>query len=219
VKLDKPQGSQLNYDDWVNGLRDGRSYVGDGLSHLFDFAVGGLGVGEKGDGGRASVLKADAGKPLKVTAKAAALLDGKPREDIRRKRLDQQPYWHVERARFGDGRSVAVELVVNGKAVEKKVIDADGSVQDVTFEFTPRQSSWVALRVFPSSHTNPVWVEVDGKPVRASRKSAQWCLDAVDACWQAKRGNIRVAERAAAQQAYDVAREAYRKILAESNAD
>jgi hypothetical protein len=92
-------------------------------------------------------------------------------------------------------------------------------VEDVAFEFTPKESSWVALRIFPSSHTNPVWVEVGGKTVRASRKSAQWCLDAVDTCWNAKRSNIRQEEREAAAKAYDVARAAYRKILAETQSD
>ena len=65
----------------------------------------------------------------------------------------------------------------------------------------------------------PVELVVNGKAVRASRKSAQWCLDAVDACWDAKRGNIRREERGDAEQAYEVAREAYRKVLAESTRD
>ena len=55
VKLDsKPSAQKLNYDEWVFGLRDGRSYCGDGLSHLYDFSINGFGVGEKGTGGRAS---------------------------------------------------------------------------------------------------------------------------------------------------------------------
>jgi len=49
-------------------------------------------------------------------------------------------------------------------------------------------SSWVAVRILPSVHTNPIWVEVAGKPVRASRKSAEWCLKAVDVCWDAGAG-------------------------------
>lgn len=220
VKLDKPKDAPLNYDDWVYGLRDGRSYVCDGLSHLFDFKVGGLGVGEaRAQGDRPSVLAAKKGQSLKVTVNAAALLEEKPREDIRKRRLDQQPYWHVERARVGDTHTVAVELVVNGKAVQRKTIVADGSVREVSFDFAPRQSSWVALRIFPSSHTNPVFVEVDGKPIRASRRSAEWCLKAVDACWNAKVGNIREAERPAAAEAYEVARQAYQKIVAESRGD
>jgi hypothetical protein len=59
-------------------------------------------------------------------------------------------------------------------------------------------------------------VEVDDQPIRASKKSAQWCLDAVDTCWNSKQRQIRESERAEAKKAYDVAREAYRKILAEA---
>ena len=81
------------------------------------------------------------------------------------------------------------------------------------------QLMWVALRIFPSSHTNPIFVEVDGKPIRASKKSAQWCLDAVDVCWKAKINNIRASERDAAAKAFDVARAAYKKILDESYDD
>jgi hypothetical protein len=217
VKLpDVKEGTPLDYDQWVHGVRDGRSYVGDGLSHLFDFTVGGLGVGEKGETGAASVLPAKAGQPLKVTVKAAALLEESPRNDIRSKPLDQPYYWHVERARVGNTRKVPVELIVNGKPAGRQEIEADGSIHDLTFDFTPTQSSWVALRILPSSHTNPVFVEVDGKPVRASRKSVRWCLDAVDVCWDAKKNNIRPAEREAAAKAYDAARQAYRKVLAEA---
>jgi hypothetical protein len=228
VKLPTSPNEPLDYDQWAYGIRDGRSYCCDGLSHLFDFKVGELGVGElavgknrgSGAGGRPSVLAAKAGEPLAVAVRAAALLDEKPRDDIRRRSLDQQPYWHVERARVGDTRKVPVELIVNGRVAAKKEIEADGQVQDLAFDFTPDRSSWVAVRIFTSSHTNPVFVEVDRKPVRASKKSAQWCLDAVDVCWQHKAPAIREgAERTAAEQAFDVARTAYRAILAESAED
>ena len=65
-----------------------------------------------------------------------------------------------------------MELIVNCKPWKKRVLEATGAVQDVSFDFTPTQSSRVALRTYASSHTNPVWVEGDGKPVPASRKSA-----------------------------------------------
>jgi hypothetical protein len=64
-----------------------------------------------------------------------------------------------------------------------------------------------------------VFVEVDGKPIRASKKSAQWCLEAVDVCWQKKSPQIRETERAEAAEAFEVARQAYRKILEESQED
>ena len=217
VKLDKDK--PLNFDAWVEGLRDGRSYCGDGLSHLYDFSVNGLGVGEQGDGGRASFLAIKAGEKLNVKVRAAAMLAKKPRDDIRRRPLDQKPYWHVERARIGNTRKVPVELIVNGRSVARKEIDASGSISDVTFDYTPKQSSWLALRIYPTAHTNPVFVEVDGKPIRASKKSAQWCLDGVDVCWKQKAPRMRKEDLQDAKKAYDFARAAYRKILKESHAD
>jgi len=217
VKLDKNR--PLEYDRWVMRLRDGASYCTDGLSHLFDFTVSGLGVGEPGEGGRASALSAKSGTPLEIKVRAAALLADEPVEAIRKKPLDQKPYWHVERARIENTNKVPVELIVNGQAVEKQELAADGQARELTFRYTPDRSSWVALRIFPTSHTNPVFVEIDGKPIRASKKSAQWCLDAVDVCWKEKVKRIRPAEQAAAAEAYDVARRAYAKTLAEAHAD
>ncbi|WP_203328980.1 CehA/McbA family metallohydrolase [Candidatus Laterigemmans baculatus] len=214
VKLGEDE--PLTYESWIEGIRDGRSYCSDGLSHLIDFQVNGLGVGEPGDAGRASYLAVSGGEKLNVTAKVSALLAETPDETIRRRPLDQKPYWHVERARVGNTRRVPVQLVVNGEPVERKEILADGSVQEVAFEYTPDRSSWIALRILPSAHTNPVFVELDGKPIRASRRSAQWCLDAVDICWNAKKEAIYPRERAAAEAAYRQARESYQRILAET---
>jgi hypothetical protein len=108
---------------------------------------------------------------------------------------------------------------VNGVAVDKKEVEADGTEQEVTFDVPIKQSSWVCLRIFPSSHTNPVWVMVGEKPVRASKRSADWCLKAVDKCWEQKSPRIRDKERPEAKAAYDKAREEYRKILAETTAE
>jgi len=67
--------------------------------------------------------------------------------------------------------------------------------------------------------TNPVFVELDGKPIRASKKSSQCCLDAVDACWQQKSKQIRGSEQPAAAAAYEHARAADRAILAAASDD
>jgi len=217
VKL--PPAKQLDYDRWVEGIRDGRSYCCDGLSHLFNYTAGGVAVGEAADGGRPSVLRTKAGQVTEIRVRAAALLAEKPADEIRRTPLDQKPYWHIERARVPGTNKVPVELIVNGQSVERQLIAADGSIQDLTFRWTPRQSSWVALRIFPSSHTNPIFVEVDGKPIRASRKSAQWCLDAVDVCWKQKKPLIREAEQVEAAAAYEAARKIYRTILAQCASD
>jgi hypothetical protein len=208
---------KLNFDDWTEGIRQGRCYVSDGKSHLLDFKVEDTPVGL-----RQSEVRINRPGMVKVTATVAALLEPKPTpetERIRKAPLPQKPYWDVERARIGDSRNVPVELVVNGVAVDRKEIAADGTEHAVTFDVPIKQSSWVCLRVFPSSHTNPVFVVVDGKPVRASKRSAQWCLQALDRCWEQKKPQIRAPERAEAQQAYDKAREEYRKILAECATD
>ncbi|WP_254510089.1 CehA/McbA family metallohydrolase [Anatilimnocola floriformis] len=218
AKQQAAQG-QLDFDRWVDGIKDGRSYCCDGLSHLLDFKVNNLGVGEVGDNGRKSFLAIKAGEALKISCRAAGLLEDAPREDIRRQPLSSKPYWHIERARIGDSNKVPVELIVNGQVVEKKEIAADGNVSDVTFDCKPERSSWVAVRIFPACHTNPVFVEVDKQPIRASQRSAQWCIDAVAQCWKQKSPKIRDSEKAAAEEAYAVARKAYEKILKESYDD
>lgn len=212
VKL--PPGP-LDFDAWAEGIRDGRAYVSDGMSHLFDFTVGGVAVGEPGPGGAVSQLELAAPGPVEITARVAARLDPNPDPGLRARPLDEKPYWHLERARLGDGRRVPVELVVNGVAVARREVEADGELRPIAFEHELERSSWVALRIFPSSHTNPVFVEVGGKPIRASRRSARWCLESVDVCWDQKHRGIRESERAAAEAAYEHARESYRRILAE----
>jgi len=146
-------------------------------------------------------------------ARGRAAADGRP---IRERALKDRPYWHVERARVGDSRRVEVELVVNGEVAATQEVEADGGWTSVAFDWTPKQSSWVCLRIYPSSHTNPIFVEVDGAPIRANPRSARWCADAVEKCWQNKRDLTRESERKAARAAYDVAREAYERIEVEA---
>ena len=70
---------------------------------------------------------------------------------------------------MGETRKVPVEVIVNGQPVAKTEITADGNVEGVSFDVPIKKSSWVALRIYPSSHTNPVFVTVGGKPIRARR--------------------------------------------------
>jgi hypothetical protein len=87
----------------------------------------------------------------------------------------------------------------------------------MTFDVAIDKSSWIAARILRSSHTNPIFALVDGKPIRASRRSAEWCLTAVNQCWTQKAPLIRPAEREAARATYDHAREVYRRLIAESS--
>jgi hypothetical protein len=206
VKLD----DKLTYEAWCEGIRRGRNYVSDGRSHLFHFKVNSATMGEN-----ESELRLEHPDIVRVTAKVAALLDKEPRPEVRKRPYADKPYWDIERARLGDSRQVPVELIVNGYPVARQNIEADGSQRDLSFEARIDKSSWVAIRILPSSHTNPIFVLVDGKPIRASRRSAQWCLDGVERCWQQKERFIKSDELADAKQAYEHARETYRNLVAE----
>lgn len=238
AKVDGP----LSYSAWLEALHSGRSYVSDGLSHLLDFSVNGVEVGMQGsevkltDAGTLHVrLKASAYLAPLAGEDESSVVDREPAfliplnmpnldahypgfnsvEKIKNRPLDQEPYWHIERARIGSTREVSVELVMNGKPVAHKNVLADGAVREIAFDVPVARSSWLAVRMLGSSHTNPIFVLVDGKPIRASRQSAQWCLASVNQCWTQKAPKISKAELPDAQAAYDHAREVYTKLIAE----
>jgi hypothetical protein len=104
---------------------------------------------------------------------------------------------------------------MNGSPVARKSISADGTAVRVAFDVTVTESSWLAIRVLQSSHTHPIFVIVDDAPIRASRRSAEWCRDAVDRLWTAKSGFIRASERAEAAAAFQHARSVYEAIAEE----
>jgi hypothetical protein len=236
AKVDGP----LSYTAWLEALRAGRSYVSDGRSHLIDFSVNSVQVGTG-----ASEVKLTAKGTVHAGVKVAAYLNPAPLKTdsipsdrghrfwmnslnnrdasdsaatIHDRAIDQTPYWHIERARITNTREVPVELVMNGKPVARKNVVADGSIQLVTFDVPIERSSWLAVRILGSSHTNPVFVLVNEKPIRASRESAQWCLASVNQCWTQKAPKISKAELPEAEAAYDHAREVYTQLIAECDA-
>jgi hypothetical protein len=254
IYVKEPTDRPLNFDSWIEGIKEGRSYCGDGLSHVFDFratASGGpqspdpsdrpstsarntndpptdigsspsVAVGEPGSNGELSQLNLDKPGNVVVSCDVAALLAPEQTDETRRirdSRLDAKPYWHIERARIGDTRQVPVEVIVNGQVAARKDIEADGSERSLSFDVDIPHSSWIAVRILPSVHTNPIFVVVDDQQIRASKKSAEWCRKAVDVCWNSKKGQIREEERAVAKQAYDEAAAVYETLIEESVAD
>ncbi|MEZ5385518.1 MAG: CehA/McbA family metallohydrolase [Prosthecobacter sp.] len=206
VKLD----GRLSYDAWCEGIRAGRAYVSDGKSHLMNFRANDVALGENG-----SELKLAAPGRIKLTAQVAALLDETPNPEIKARPLNVKPFWDIERARVAGTRSVPVEVLVNGSPIARKLVSADGHTEDITFDIEISRSSWVALRIFPSSHTNPIFVLVGDQPVREKR-SLEWCLQGVDQCWSQKEAMIDPKEHADAVAAYEHARKVYRERLASS---
>jgi hypothetical protein len=220
VRMETLPAGDAGYAAWLlNGFQRARSYFGDGRSHIFDFSVSG-GVARDVAHGTNGDLHSNTPAQLRITARACARLEpeiNSETEKIRTASPYDHPYWHLERSRIGNSRKVPVELVVNGVSVERSEIDADGTVSDVAFDLNKLdRSSWLALRIFPSSHTNPIFVRIGDRPIRASKKSAQWCRQAVDACWAQKKLRIRQREIAAAQSAYDHARSSYDRLLSQS---
>lgn len=200
----------LSYDGYAAALKSGRSYVSEGNAHIIDFKVAGLEAGT-----RNSEVNVPGPAPVTVTARVAALLpevQDAEGASIARRPLDQQPYWHIERSRVGKGRKVRVELIANGRSVDTVEITADGGWQDVRFQYPVSHSSWFALRVYPSAHTNPVFVLVGKQPI-AMQQSAAWCRQVVDRCWQMKKEGINAAERLAAAAAYKQARKVYDRLV------
>jgi len=200
----KSSGS-VNYDDYVTALKEGRTYVSEGNSHIMDFAINGQEVGTKG-----SEIKLKGKQQLKISANIAAYLPEKTLDSIQKAQLIT--YWNIEWGRIGESRNVQVELIINGKPVDTVVVLADGKINKLNFDYEVDRSCWAALRVWGSSHSNPIFILVDNKPIREKR-SAQWCKDAVDKCWQMKSPGMRKEDRAAAKEVYDKARIIYEKMI------
>ena len=116
VKLDR----DLNFDEWAEGIKSGRTYTSEGKSHIMDFKVNDVELGTKG-----SEVKLDKPSKVVVRARVAAYLNEAIDTAIKKIDLvnniwDQRPWWNIERARIGNTRTVPVELIVNGKVGRNK---------------------------------------------------------------------------------------------------
>lgn len=199
----------VNYDKYISALTNGSSYVSEGGSHLMNFSVNGQETGKNG-----SELKITGSQVLKISANVAAYIPEGIMDSIRKKLMNIS-YWNIEWSRIGKSRNVQVELIVNGRAVDTVVIAADGKISEVNFKYSIKKSAWVAIRIWGSSHSNPVFVLVDGKPIQ-EKKSAEWCRKAVDQCWKMKSENMRPDDKVQAAIAYDDARRIYDAIIREA---
>ena len=212
--------ARVEYPQWCRAIARGRSYVSDGYAHALDFAVDGKTSGDE----------LQLGKPGRVTVKATVAFSPEtPLEPayggvipvggrrhvgdtvIMRETLSPDPVYQR-------GQRL-VEVVVNGRVAASREVPADGREHAVEFPVPIERSSWIAVRQFPQLHTNPVNVLVAGRPIRASRASAQWALACIDQLWRVRARQIAPAERADAEKAYEEARAIYRRIASESPAE
>ena len=214
VHLSKVPIGDAGYRSWIAGLKAGKSYVSDGRSHVLEMTVNSRNLSDPDH-----QIAIDHPSTVTISARVAAYLTQRPSEastQIRNSGLNESPYWHVERCRRADSRRVQVELIANGRSVASKEMTADGTLQLLSFQTEIVESSWVALRIFPSCHSNPMFIRVGGKPVRASRQSAQWCMDCIHAAWGRLSGRIASQDQSRAKWAMKHASEIFHQISMEA---
>ena len=123
---------------------------------------------------------------------------------------------HAARAEDLYGGKRTVELIVNGRVRSRRTVLADDALHEVRFRTHLERSSWVAIRQFPQLHTNPVTVRIGGKPVRASRASAEWAIQCTEQLWNVRGRRFSAKEKPIARATYDQVIAMYRRIAAES---
>ena len=179
---------RLDYDDWCQGITEGRSYVSDGTAHLMELTA---------SHGDQSVALGENGSELRLRESGNVTL--------RLQAAVRQP----------ENETIDIELIHNGYPVATKTIPANGATQDIEFNADIDRSGWLAVRAAASAHTNPIFVLVGDKPIRASVASANWMLQGVDVCWESKKPTYAEEEQDAARAAYDHARTVYQRIVEE----
>lgn len=217
VQLGKQE--RVDFSEWCEGIRLGRSYVSDGFAHALDFAVNekraGFGDVKLVSTGTVRVTTTVSFAPEVPKAVAYGLLD----PAAGRRMVGDTINLHAPRAtEMVKGGKRTVEIVVNGHAVAQRNVPADGKPHQLKFDVPITQSSWVAVRQFPQLHTNPVNVLVGGKPIRASANSARWCIESIRLLWKNRHKKISDSERAAARAAYDRAITVYERIAMQAKA-
>jgi EF hand len=191
VQLGKVE--KVDFGEWCDGIRKGRSYISDGYAHALEFTVEGKSAGQN----------IDLEKPGKVKVKAKVAF------------ASELPLGTAVGGPLPKDKTRKVELIVNGVAVASKEVPADDKTHDLSFDVDVDRSSWIAVRQFPQLHTNPVTVLIGGKPIRASRQSAEWCAETIEQLWKVRGPGIAKDERAEAEKTFQKAIEVYRSMSRE----
>ena len=215
VQLGKQK--RIDFAAWCDGLARGRSYVSDGFAHALAFKVNDIapGFGDVRLGAPGEVtIEAEVAFAPETPALVAHGFALPP--DGKRWSGDTVTLHGPRTDAMSPGGERLVEIVVNGRPAASARVPADGKIHSLQFRVPVSRSSWVALRQFPQLHTNPVNVFIGEAPIRASRRSALWCIETIERLRENRRNSIRESERAAAMHAYDQAVARFRRIAAEA---
>lgn len=201
---------ELDFSQWCDGIRRGRSYVSDGFAHALKFQVNGASPGFEDvsldQAGTVEIKAAVCFATETPKAVAYGLLDA---PEGRRAQGDTRILHAPRNSEFVTGGQRLIEIVKNGQVVAKQTVPADGKIHQLRFNVPVEYSSWIAVRQFPQLHTNPVNVIVNQKPIRASRESALWCAETIKLLWKNRNKIIAAKERPEAEQSYQRAIRTY----------
>jgi hypothetical protein len=183
---------QLTMNGWYEGLRAGTSFVTSGP--LIELTIADRMPGE--------TVEATAGEPLELRAQITSIVP-----------------------------LVTAELVFDGEVVERFPFTGDRRTLEIKRTLTPSGSGWYHLRVegapedrglldtrYPQAFTNPVWVRVDGAPIRsaaAADYAVRW-IDKLQAMAQEWSGWRSEREREHVFAQFEEARAVYRRRGAEA---
>ncbi|MFN0170212.1 MAG: CehA/McbA family metallohydrolase [Bryobacteraceae bacterium] len=152
-------GPTLDYDQWTKAFRAGRSFVSSGP--LVFLTVNGKEPGDE--------LQFPGATVVNVTAEVKSITPVR-----------------------------LIEILLNGKPVETIKPEGDQNVVKVITPIRIDRSGWIGIRTqaqyvrdpirrpFPFAATMPVWLIVNGKPVR-SKADAQHFVDWMDKTWERAR--------------------------------
>jgi len=207
----------VDFEQWCEGLARGHSYVSDGYAHALDFAINGRRPGERVALETPRVVRVTAEvafsseTPLEVAHGAVQPVGGRrlAGDTVNRHEAIEADALYARGLR-------RVELIMNGQVVATREVPSDDQVHELEFDVMVSRSSWLALRQFPQLHTNPVDVTVDAQPIRASRRSAQWCAECIRQLWRSRGGTIAEEEREAAERTFHRAIEFYLQVAEEA---
>lgn len=203
VYVQMGQVKQVDFSQWCQRLATGRSYVSDGFAHALAFRVEGVAPGE-------STVQLAEQKTVEIMARVAFAAEqpagvayGTIMPAAGKRMSGDTVNLHAPRdGGVTRGGERLVEIVQNGQVVASRKVPADGQIHELKFQVPVQRSGWIALRQFPQLHTNPVEVLVADRPIRASRRSALWCVEAIRLLWKNRRRFIQPEERPAARAAY-----------------
>ena len=220
VYVQMQQTDAIDFTKWCRGLAEGRSYVSDGYAHSLEFSCTGneAAVARSGD-----LLKLDAPGKVKLKTRVAlaprmplSIAYATRRSEGGQRFVGDTVTLHGSRTdAWADTGKRTLEVIVNGVAVASRPLDGDGETREFEFEVPLEKSSWIATRIFPHMHTNPIEVRLADQPIRASRDSARWCIETIEQLWRVREKNIATSEREAAKKTFDEAIAIYRSRMAE----